>query len=326
MRNSILRLLCTLVVFCLGAFVALDASAQEYPSNTIRIIVPWSPGGGTDILTRTLLPQLTKALGQTVVVENKPGAGSIIGVDYVAHANPDGYTLVVDDTALVTNPFLHKNMPFDTLKDLQPVSLIATAPVILVVHPSLPVKSVAELIALAKAKPGQLTFASGGNGTSTHLGVELLKSVAGIDLVHVPYKGTGPAVTDLVGGHVDMLMGGISSTRGHVEAGRLRALAVTGEKRSMAMPNTPTFKELGYPGVNSSSYWGLLAPAGTPRPIVDRLSKAVADALKDPAVIARLHGLGYDLIGGTADDYAANIASEMAKWGPVIAKAGIKVD
>jgi tripartite-type tricarboxylate transporter receptor subunit TctC len=247
-------------------------------------------------------------------------------VEYVAHADPDGYTLVVNDTSLVTNPFLHRKLPYDTIKDLQPVSLMATAPVILVVHPGLPVKSVKELIDLAKAKPGQLTFASGGNGTSTHLGVELLKAEAGIDLIHVPYKGTGPAVTDLVGGHVNMLMGGISSARGHVEEGRLRALAVTGEKRSPSMPDVPTFKELGYPGVNSSSYWGLLAPAGTPRPIVDRLSKVAAEALKDPAVVKRLHDLGYDIIGGSPEDYAANIQSEMAKWGPVIKKAGITVD
>jgi tripartite-type tricarboxylate transporter receptor subunit TctC len=328
MRQPIHRPVFSLLVLALGAFFAvffsLSASAQEYPAHTIRIIVPWAPGGGTDILTRTLLPKLTEALGQAIVVENKPGGGSIIGVDYAAHADPDGYTLVVNDTSLVTSPFLHEKLPYDTIKDLQPVSLIATAPVILVVHPSLPVKSVAELVALAKAKPGELTFASGGNGTSTHLGVELLKAVAGIEMVHVPYKGTGPAVTDLVGGHVNMLMGGISSARSHVEEGRLRALAVTGEQRSLAMPEVPTFKELGYAGVNSSSYWGLLAPAGTPRPIVDRLSREVAKALADPAVIQRLHGLGYDLIGGSADEYAANIKSEMAKWGPVIAKAGIK--
>ncbi len=305
---------------------ALDARAADWPARAIRVVVPVPPGGGTDILSRTLQPHLSQSLGQPVVVENKPGAGSTLGTEHVVESDPDGYTFLVVDTAIAVNPFLYKKLPYDTVKDLQPVSLIATAPVILVVHPKVPAKSVKELIDLAKAKPGQLNFASGGNGASTHLAVELLKSVAGIDMVHVPYKGTGPAVTDLVGGHVNLLMGGISSARSHVEAGRLRALAVTGDARSSAMPDVPTFKELGYPGVSASSYWGMFAPAGTPKPIVDRMSQAVAKALKIPDVATRLEGLGYVVIGGSPEAYAENLRSEMAKWGPVVKRAGITVD
>ncbi len=327
-RKSV-GILCATAALALGGalgMVAPDASAADWPTKPVRFVVPYAPGGGTDIMTRVLLPHLSSRLGQPVIVENKSGAGSTIGTEQVVESDPDGYTFLVVDTAITVNPFLYKKLPYDTLKDLQPVSLLATAPVILVVHPKVPAKSVKELIDLAKAKPGQLNFASGGNGASTHLAVELLESVAGIDMVHVPYKGTGPAVTDLVGGHVDLLMGGISSARSHVEAGRLRALAVTGEKRSPAMPDVPTFKELGLAGVNASSYWGVLAPAGTPKPIVDRLSKEIAAALQVPEVGKRLVELGYDVIGGSPEDYGRNLRAEMEKWGPVIKKSGVRID
>ncbi len=324
MIGKALRILCGLTLAAGAA--APGALAADWPTKPVRLVAPVPPGGGTDILARTLQPHLGQSLGQPVVVENKAGAGSTLGTEYVVRSDPDGYTFLIVDTAIAVNPFLYKSLPYDTVKDLQPVSLVAAAPVILVVHPKVPAKSIKELIDLARARPGKLNFASGGNGTSTHLGIELLKSVADIDLVHVPYKGTGPAVTDVVGGHVDLLMGGISSARSHVEAGRLRALAVTGDARSSAMPDVPTFKEMGYPGVSSSSYWGLFAPAGTPRPVVDRMSQEVAKALQIPEVVTRLHGLGYVLVGGSPEVYAENLRSEMAKWGPVIKRAGITID
>ncbi len=319
-----LGILCATAALAMGG--ALDASAADWPTKPVRLVVPYAPGGGTDIMARVLTSHLSSRLGQPVVVENKAGAGSTIGTEQIVKSDPDGYTFLVVDTAITVNPFLYKSLPYDALKDLQPVSLLATAPVILVVHPKVPAKSVKELIDLAKARPGQLNFASGGNGASTHLAVELLKSVAGIDMVHVPYKGTGPAVTDVVGGHVDLLMGGISSARSHVEAGRLRALAVTGDERSPAMPDVPTFKELGLAGVNASSYWGVLAPAGTPKPVADRMSKELAAVLQVPEVTKRLTELGYVIIGGSPEDYARNLRSEMEKWGPVIKRAGITID
>ena len=212
---------------------------QGYPSKPIRIVVPFAPGGGTDILTRIMVPSLNESLKQQLIVDNRPGAGSQIGTEIVAKAPPDGYTMLMVDTAFMTNPSLYSKLPYNSEKDFTPVSLAATAPVIMIVHPSVPVRTVKELVSLARAQPGALNFASGGPGSSTHLGVELLKYVAKIDLVHIPYKGTGPAVADVLGGQVTMMFAGISSVKQHVEAGRLRAIAVTGEKRSPAMPNVP---------------------------------------------------------------------------------------
>jgi tripartite-type tricarboxylate transporter receptor subunit TctC len=306
--------------------VASSAFAQSYPSKPIRVVVPFAPGGGTDILTRIMVPRLSETLKQQLVVDNRAGAGSQIGTELVAKAPPDGYTILMIDTAFTTNPSLYSKLPYKSEKDFAPVSLTATAPVIMIVHPSVPVHTVKELVSFARAHPGALNFASGGPGSSTHLGVELLKYVAKIDLVHIPYKGTGPAVADVLGGQVTMMFAGISSVKQHVEAGRLRAIAVTGEKRSPAMPQVPTFGEAGMAQVDASSYWGALAPARTPPEIVKTLSATIAQVLKLPDVREKLVELGFVPIGGGPSEFAALLATETAKWAKVIKAAGVKLD
>jgi tripartite-type tricarboxylate transporter receptor subunit TctC len=315
-----------LVVALLALILAAPASAETWPARPIRLMVPFAPGGGTDILARTIAPQLQGRLGQPLVIENKPGAGSTIGSDIVAKAPADGYTLLMVDTSFTVNPSLYAKLPYDSEKDFAPVALLAGAPVILLVHPSVPAQSVAELVALAKAKPGQLYYASGGNGASTHLGGELLKLVAGIDVVHVPYKGTGPAVTDLLGGQVQMMFTGISSGKQHVASGALRALAVTGAQRNKAMPEVPTFAESGLAGVDAGTYWALLAPAGTPAEIVERLNRELDAVLHLPELRGRAEELGYDVLGGPPARLADNLRSETAKWAEVVHRAGIKLD
>jgi tripartite-type tricarboxylate transporter receptor subunit TctC len=315
------------VAALIGALALLFVSpvaAEDYPTRPIRVIVPFGAGGGTDNLVRILEPIVTKALGRSLVIDNRPGGGSVIGMEVVAKAEPNGYTIAVTDSSLAINPTLQANLPYDTLKDFEPVSLLATAPVILVAHPKLKVKTLGEFIALAKSKPGELNYASGGNGASTHLGGELLKMAAGIDLVHVPYKGTGPAMNDLVGGHVGVMFSGISSAKPFLDSGALIGLAVTGDKRNSAVPDVPTFKEAGLT-VDASTYWGVLAPRGTPKPIIDRLSAEFAKAVHDPSVVPRIQQLGYEPIGGNPDDFAKNLRSEIAKWGDVIKKANISI-
>jgi tripartite-type tricarboxylate transporter receptor subunit TctC len=309
-----------------AALACVPAAAQNYPHRAVRVIVPFAPGGGTDILVRTMTPRLAEALGQQLVIDNRAGGGSTIGSEMAAKAAPDGYTLLMVDTSFTTNPSLYSKLPYDSTRDFAPVSLLAAAPVILIVHPSVPVRTVKEFVALAKSKPGQLNFASGGSGSSTHLGGELLKLVAKINLVHIPYKGTGPAVADVLGGQVVMMFAGISSVKQHVAVGRLRAIAVTGEKRSPAMPEVPTFVESGLQGVDSGTYWGCLAPAATPRDIVNKLSATMAGVLKLADIQQRLIDLGFDPIGGTPEQFAANIRSETDKWARVIKNARVKLD
>ena len=314
--------LCVLAVIC--ACVA-PAFAQSWPTRAIRLIVPFGAGGGTDNLARIIEPHVSKALGQPIVIENRPGGGSVIGMDAVAKSAPDGYTLVMTDTSIAVNPSL-KPLPYDTLKDFEPVSLLATAPVILMAHPKVPAKTLQEFVALAKAQPGKFNYASGGNGASTHLGGELLKLVAGIDVVHVPYKGTGPAMNDLIGGHVDVMFSGISSARPYMDAGTLRAFAVTGETRNAATPDVPTFAEAGLAGVTASTYWGVLAPKGTPKEIVERISAEFAKAVKDPAIVERIAQLGYLPIAGGPADYAENLRREIEKYSHLVRAANIKAD
>ncbi len=322
-RNDGLKILLALF---LTVIAAGTAEAQTYPVRPVRLVVPYAPGGGTDILARLLVPKLSDALGQQVVVDNRPGASGNIGYDLAAKAAPDGYTLTMVDTSYMTNPSLYAKLPFDFDKDLVPVSLLASGPVILIVHPAVSVDSVKGLVELAKAKPGALDFASGGNGSSTHLAGELFKLVAGIDMVHVPYKGTGAAISDLIGGQVSIMFAGISQARSHVEAAKAKGLAVTGDARAPALPAVPTFAEAGLPGVESSTLWGTMAPAATPRDIVARLNAELVKAVRAPELQDRLVDLGFQAIGSTPDAFGAVLRAETEKWARVIKQAGIKPD
>ncbi|TFZ02804.1 tripartite tricarboxylate transporter substrate binding protein [Ramlibacter henchirensis] len=308
------------------ALAALSARAQKFPERPIRIVIPYAPGGGTDNLVRAIAPQVGASLGQQLVIDNKPGASTMIGTEIVAKAPPDGYTLLATDSALLVNPGLFKaRMPFDTLKSLQGVTMMATAPVILIAHPSLGAASLPELLALARAKPGALNYGSGGSGTAPHLAGELLKIAAKVDIQHVPYKGTSQAMNDLLAGQVHMMFGGISTARQHVESGRLRAIALTGNSRNPAMPNVPTFAEHGLK-VEADSYWGVYAPAGVPSQLADLVSGHFARALKDPANADKLAGLGYIPIANTPAQHTQQMRSMVQAWADVINAARIQVE
>jgi tripartite-type tricarboxylate transporter receptor subunit TctC len=300
------------------------AAAQDYPSRPVRIVVPSSPGGGTDILARVLADHLSRSLGGQVFVENRPGAGQMIGIEQVARAAPDGYTLLMAASTLAINPAMYKKVNYDALRDFAPISQVAGLPNVLVVHPSLPAKSVAELIALAKQKPGQLTYASAGIGTSPHMGMELFKSMAGIDLQHVPFRGTGPAVTEMLSGRVPTGLSNTLTAIPHIEAGSLRALAVTGTKRAQALPQVPTIAEAGVPGYDAMQWYGLLAPAGTPPAIVARLQADIARALNLPDVKEKLAADGAEAVGSTPAQFTALIKDEVEKWAKVARAARIE--
>lgn len=309
----------------IATLMAADAGAQSYPARTIRIVIPLAPGGGTDTLTRIVSPRVSQILGQQVIVENRAGGATQIGTDHVAKSAPDGYTLLNVDTAFATNPSLYAKLPYDAIKDFAPVSLLASATVVLAVHPSVPVHNMKQLLALARARPGELNFAVGGYGTGTHLSAELFKSVAKIDFLIVPYKGGGPAVAETVAGQVTMMFGGPASVKPHITSGRLRPIAVAGDKRIAALPNVPSFAEAGLKGVDSGSYWGTLAPAATPREIINTVSSALAKAVQSPDIHQRLSDLGYVPIGSTPEQYAENLRHEIAKWAKVVKDANIRI-
>ena len=298
-----------------------------YPAKTIRMVVPFPPGGTTDILARVVGQKITEATSQQVIIDNRPGAGGNIGTEIVAKAPPDGYTLITDPGSTLTiNPSLFAKLPFDPLKDFAPVTIIAAVPNLLVVHPSLPVKNVRELIALAKAKPGQLNYASTGAGQSTHLSMELFKLMAGITVTHIPYKGSSPALTDLLAGHVSLMFDNMPSCLPHVKAGKLRALAVSTLKRSPALPALPTVAESGLPGFEVSVWFGVLAPAGTARDIVSRLNAIVVNALASSDVRERLAGQGAEPIGNSPEQFTAQMQRDLVKWAKVVKDANIKLD
>ena len=324
MTTGMIRLLTVLALAALG--LCSNAQAQTFPTKPIRLVVPFAPGGGTDNLIRIIVPEVSASLGQQINIDNKPGGGSVGGTDIVAKAPADGYTILASDSAFVTNPGLMKNLPYQTLRDFTGITMMARAPVILVVHPSVPAKTIGELVALAKAKPGTLNYASGGNGSSTHLAGELLKQVAGIDIVHVPYKGSGPAMNDLIAGQVQMSFSGISSARQYIESGQLRVLALTGEKRNPALPNVPTFDESGLRGVDAETYWGLYAPAATPPDVVKILNQNFIKALKSPQLAQRLADLGYETIANAPEAHTAQVKQMIAVWIAIIDKAGIKIE
>lgn len=297
-----------------------------YPNKQIRMVVPFAPAGTTDLLGRIAAQHLTEVWGQTVVVDNKSGAGGNVGAEIVAKAPADGYTILASDSAFLTNPGLMKNLPYQTTRDFTGITMMARAPVILIVHPSVPAHSVGDLIALAKAKPGTINYASGGNGSSTHLAGELLKQVAGVNIVHVPYRGSGPAMNDLIAGQVQMSFSGISSARQYIDGGQLRVLALTGDSRNPALPNVPTFREAGLAGVNAESYWGLYAPAATPPAVVKTLNQHFTRALKNPQLAQRLAELGYEPIANTPEEHTAQMKQMIGDWTAIIEKAGIRVE
>lgn len=310
------------------ALVAWPSYSQStpWPNHSIRLVIPFAPGGGTDILARIIAPKLSEKLGQQIVVDNKPGASSIIGSQMVVQAPPDGYTVMMVDSSILMNPGLRSDLPYDTLKDFTPIAHMAIGPVILVVNPSIPAKTLSELIALAKAKPDELFFGSGGNGASTHLAGELFNMAAGVKISHVPYKGTGEALAAVVAGQVPITFTGISSARQPIDANRLRGLALTGDKRNPALPEVPTFIEAGLAGVDSGTHWGMLGPAGMPAEIVVTLNKAVNEVLQDPEVNSRVVALGYEVAGGPAENYANLIKTDVDKWSRVIKASGIRAD
>ena len=312
-----------LTYFVLSA-MALPVLAQNYPTRAVRLVVPSSPGGGTDISARILAPQLTQFLGQQVVVENRPGAGTMIGGDVVARAAPDGYTLLMGISTLAINPAMYKKVPYDALKDFAPISQAVSLSNVLVVHPSLPVRNVKDFIALVKPRPGQVNFASAGVGTSPHLSMELFLVMANLKMLHVPYKGSGPGVTDLVAGHVPAMMPNMLSAQPHIKSGRLRALGVTGSKRAPGADDIPTIAEAGVPGYEAVQWYGLLAPAGTSRDIVSKLHAGAVRALQNPDVRQRLLNDGAEPVGNSPEEFATYLRAETTKWAKVVQAAGIK--
>jgi tripartite-type tricarboxylate transporter receptor subunit TctC len=316
--------------WALGALVtciAFGALAQGYPNRSIRLVVPFPAAGTTDILARAVAQKLTESLGQSVVVDNRPGAAGNIGSDLVAKSSPDGYTLLMGTVGThAINPSLYSKMPYDHLKDFVPVVLVAGVPNVLVVNPALPINSVADLIKLAKDKPGTINFASSGSGTSIHLSGELFKTMAGVDMTHVPYKGSAPALTDLMGGQVQIMFDNLPSSLAQIKAGKLRAVAVTSMNRAPALPNVPTINESGLPGFEASSWFGVLAPAGTPAPIVARINAEVNKWLQSADAREKLLGQGAEAAGGSPEQFATFIRAETEKWAKVVKASGAKVD
>ena len=316
-------LLFAVLLACGLSAVAQPAVAQPYPSRTIRIVVPATPGGAIDLIARTLSEKMTASLGQPVVVENKPGASNNLGTDFVAKSPPDGYTLVICASSHATNKFLFKQMPFDPIKDFEPVVYTHVVPLLLAVNPSVPAKNVQELTAWIKANPDKAVYASSGPGSSLHMAAELYMNMTGTKMHHVPYKGSSAAHPDLLAGRTAMIFDTITAVQGHVKAGTLRGIAVTTAKRSSAMPELPTIAESGLPGYDASTWGGILAPAGTPKDVVNKLNSSINAALKMDDVRSRLMGAGIEIQGGTPEQFAYVIKNEVEKWGRVTKAAGI---
>ena len=300
------------------------ACAQNFPQRPVRLVVPFPAGGSTDIVGRTVAQKLTELWGQSVIVDNRPGGGTMIGTEAVARAAPDGYTLLVTPAPFTINPSLLKKVPYDALRDFAPITLINTTPLVLVVNPGVPAKSVKELIALAKANPGKLNFGSSTIGGSNHLAGELFNAMAGVKMVHVPYKGNAPALTDLVGGHIDLIFNGLTSALPLIKIGKLRALAVTSLKRAGALPDVPTIDESGLKGFEAVAWNGLTAPAATPREVIAKISADVLKVVNSPELNERLRSEGSDPVGDSPAEFAAFLRNEIAKWAKVIKFAKVK--
>jgi len=306
--------------------VAVPAHAQNYPIKPIRLIIPFAPGGGTDLTARAIAMKLTEAWGHTVVPDNRAGANGTIAVDIATKSPPDGYTLTMISSSHSVNSSLYKSLPYDLVRDLAPITQATSQPYALVIHPSVQAKSVKELIALAKAKPDTMTYGSSGLGGLSHLSGALFSSLAGIKLIHVPYKGGNPALNDVVGGQIQMLFSTLLQADTQLKAGRVRALAVTTKKRSPAAPELPTMQEAGVAGYEVAGWYGVLAPAKTPRPIIDKLNTEIVRILHSPDVQNRLAADGSEAVGSTPEQFGNHIKSEVAKWGKVIREAGIKAE
>ena len=331
MHRSRLAIACiSAMLGALGAFEALaqtSASTRPYPTKLVRLVVGFSAGGAVDVQARIVAQRLGDALGQSVIVENRPGADGILAGDFVAKSAPDGYTVAYVSAGHAMNSILHaKTLPYHAVNDFAPISLVATGPLTIVVNPALPVQDLKQLIALARARPGELNFASSGSGGTMHLAGELLKSVAKINIVHVPYKGGGPAVIDVLGGQIELTFVGAPASMPHIRSGRLKVLAVTSAKRSAALPDVPTVAELGYPGYEVGAWYAMLAPAHTPAAIVNQLSTEVAKVVSLPDTRQRFLALGIESAGSTPEELTAHLKAEIARWGPVIRNAGVKVD
>ena len=305
----------------------LPALAQEYPRRAIRLIVPFAPGGGNDTVARVIAQSAGASLGQPMVVDNRAGAGGILGAELAAKSPADGYTLFLGGVGShAVNPNLHPKLPYDPVKDFTPITLVASAPLVLVVHPSVPARTLAEFTALAKASPGRINYASNGNGSSAQLAAVLYESMAGVQMVHVPYKGLAPALVDLLAGEVQAMFSSVVAIVPNIRAGRLRALAVTGKRRAAALPEVPTLDESGVPGYEAGSWYGILAPAGTPQAVVAKLHEAIVRALAQPEVRERLVSEGAEVIGSTPEAFAAHITAELARMGKLIRDAGIRME
>ncbi|HEY5896828.1 MAG TPA: tripartite tricarboxylate transporter substrate binding protein [Burkholderiales bacterium] len=309
------------------ASCAAAAFAQDFPNHPVRIVVPWPPAGNVDITARTVAPALGEALGQQVIVENRAGAGGRIGSEAVAKSPADGYTLLLGSSGTVTaGPAVWKNLNFDPIKDLTPVGPIQSVPIVLTVAPKTPARSFAEFSSLVKERPGQVSIASAGNGSSNHLAIELLMRQANLKLLHVPYKGSGPALTDLIGSQVESMMDQLTASIGHIREGRIRALAISSAKRSPLLPEVPTLDELGVKGYEAATFTGIFAPAGTPAPVVEKLSAALRRALANPSVRERYQGMGVEVMDMSQPEFAAYVRTDYAKWQKVARDGNISVE
>jgi tripartite-type tricarboxylate transporter receptor subunit TctC len=311
---------------CAGEIPSAAGAAEAYPQRAIRLIVPYPPGGAGDIIGRILAARLGEAVRQQVVADNRPGGGQVIATQLTARANPDGYTLLLASTTHAINPGLLKKLPYDSIRDFSAITLVADSPLLFLAHPALGVASIQELVAAAKSRPGRINYASSGPGTGGHLSVELLKRMTGIDLVHIPYKGAGPALVDLVSGQVQVMCTSPLPSLPHVRAGRLKGLAMTGRARSSAAPEIPTVAESGVPGYESTLWYALLAPAATPQPVLRRLHAETVKAIKLPEVVGQISALGAQPIGNSPQEVTKFLQSEIARWTRLIEQAGIRAD
>jgi tripartite-type tricarboxylate transporter receptor subunit TctC len=326
MTRCVMQVAKALTVALAFACAAGPAGAQGYPAGPVRVIVPFPPGGGVDGAGRLISQKLAEALGRPFVVDNRPGANGMIGSELAARSAKDGYTLMVNGANFVTTPSLYSKVTYDPVRDFEPVGLIALAPNVLVVHPSLPVKSVKELIALARARPGQVNYAGSGSGSTPHLAAELFNALAKVTMVHVPYRGTGPAIVGLMSGEASVMFMPTTNAVPLVKAGRLRALAVTSRERVPALPGLPTVSESGLKGYESSQWYGVLAPAGTPADVLDLLNKNIVTIMRAPDMTSRMTGEGLVAVGSTREQFASHIKVELAKWAKVIKASGARVD